>query len=179
MRDNILNKETALKYDKKFSAIKQKALDECLKLVKNSLEGIKFPQDLIDKSYLLQSNRVTVVYSQEFKTEHISANRYSCSTEDYSIDEVFPVKPHRGNHSIEANKKLENLYVERKNLYTEKDKFFKELRNILYSFANDKQLIEVMPELKIYFQDDEALKKTTALVPIDQINLVRKQLAKR
>lgn len=176
-RDNISVKEVSKKFDKQLEKIKTEFQTELLLLAKAKIENIKFPSHLFDDGYLLRSAQTEITFSEEFKKEHM-VNRYSTTVREYDLDEPLIVKPHEGLHKIKANKKLETLYLKRKNLEEERRKFSTDLRDILYCYNTDKQLVEAIPECSIYFEDEKAVKTSTALVPIDQIKSIRKQLVR-
>lgn len=167
LKDNILKEEIRLNFEAKENAAQTKlseAIEAQLK-IEIAESGIKVPKALIDGGYIKM-----------------------CGDVEYRIDDVlfrvqlsntYPLKVYAYKHRImHVTKAI--LYAHENKVYVQKDKsdFCLALRKVLAAFSTDAQLIKAIPELSYHFKKD-GNSMSQALVPIEQINAIRSQLAPR
>lgn len=165
IRDGIINQEVRNKFhDKEFEAENKfnKAVeDEVIKKIKKS--KVDVPQNLIDLGFVYTSNTA--------KIKGLDDSRYGFY---HDLGNYYPITRSDGSFRLETTAKITKAYANLKKVRDEECKFRKELRSILYSFTTDTQVVKHLPELKSYFTDSIS----TAIIPIEQINNMRKQLKK-
>lgn len=91
------------------------------------------------------------------------------------LSETVPVTIH-GSLTVEVTEDLKKKYAKWNGLIKEKCEFKREIERVLLGLGTPKRVVEQIPELKKYFENE--LAKSTALVPVEQIKKVRSQLAK-
>lgn len=89
------------------------------------------------------------------------------------VDTHYPIKSNTYCHKITASKTLEKYILKHHGLSVEEGQFKQKLGQTLNAFTTDKQVVENIPELSSYFDLE---KKTSAIIPYDQIKEVREML---
>lgn len=155
-RGSILRQETNNKFYDKVGGIKKQLLG----LVEDEVKKIspKIPENL--EGYINTSNYFKLEGSEECPID--------------SLDNYYPRKGHQ-RLTIKVTPKIKTKLKQYYRLEEEEIHFRKELRAVLYGFSCAKKLCKAIPEFEKYFENEIA---SNALVPVEQINSVRKRLAK-
>lgn len=166
MRDSIINQEVNNKYHDKRNEAEKKFRDAIEELAKKAVAaGPKIPQELIDSNYIRLTDSARI--------------EYSCGEKDnyYQLYNYYPANINGNKIEIKATKTVEKLRDKLRSIREERIKFKRSLKQILYAFTTDKQVVAAIPEFKHYFANQQKA-QSMAVIPAEQINSIRKQLVK-
>ena len=110
------------------------------------------------------------------KNSHICVKFNGNDTDYLTTKKAYPKKPNDYRPTLEANDEIKAARKAKQDLGTEQGAFEKDLTSCLYNFSSSKKLIEAMPELAKHF--DEIVPTGKAMVAVEKINQVRKELAR-
>ena len=168
VKDSIVKAETKKKFDKKISDIRESIKSMVEKQIEANVPKW-ITQAMIDSGYI----RVCTVFEWPRFGNHLDSflkyNEYRIT----SINNAYPIEAARSCFKdIKVHKALENKIAKYYETVGESKKFADDLEKVLYGINTYKQLETMLPELKSYIPTP----KTTALVPVEAITNIRKQL---
>jgi hypothetical protein len=164
--DSISRQEAAKKFDEKINEAEhsfKKLLTEKVKK-KNPVPAIVTRMNEEEPGWLRHESNIPV-YGIDGGTNY----NY------FDLTESVPVKIH-GHLSVDVTEDLKGKHAKWKDLIKAKCEFKREVERVILGLGTPKRVVESIPELKKYFENE--LAKSTALVPVEQIKKVRSQLAK-
>lgn len=163
--ESISKTEKLKKFDPVIEKNKQALILEAEKIIK-AQNTVKIPQNLIDEGFVRTCSRFSLVVEQE--------SVYG-RTKYFDLHGSYPVTVFKDNFNVKFEGRIKELYEKYKKSINEGADFETNLRRTILSFTTSVSLLKHIPELKEYFKDES---KPMALVPIDQINNIRKILRK-
>lgn len=168
-REEIVASESRKKFHKKLSDLEIKIIDQA---TKEAEKEYKDRIDMIDEA-LIDNHFVRTCNEVRVALKH-NPNNHECVVIRSRIPVYF--NSWGGLRLDNPSSKLSSLIKKKQELREERKAFEKELIQTLRAFTTDKKLIASIPEFKSYFPENG---KPTALIPVEQIEKVRKSLAKR
>lgn len=154
---------------KKFDQLKKDAETSLNKMVEDEVKEkytFKVPQSYIDDGLIRTCCEAKIKFKED--------DRYG---EGFTLDSSYPIKALEDCFRVKKNKKLEAAFNLKEKLDDDSDKFEDDLLRIINSFTTHTNLLIHLPELKDHFVDAD-LAKSMALVPVEQINAIRKQIVR-
>lgn len=168
MRKSILNSEVLTKFNKEVLALDKALMLSIEKIVKDKTKGVS--SKMIASGYVHVTSSFSLVGGDNYQRKAIGLPGYLYNT--------YPRKSGEYSHKIKPNKEVLTNIKASKKIRVARDEFRKDLRQVLYSYTTDKKLLAVVPELKEYFKDSQKA-QSMSLVPVEQINKVRKSLKRK
>jgi hypothetical protein len=170
VKDTIVEAETKKKFDRKIIEIRESIKSMVEKQIETTVPKW-ITQAMIDSGYI----RVCTNFEWPRFGNHLDSflkyNKYKIT----SINNSYPIESAKSCFKdIKVNKALEKKIDKYQETVIESQKFADDLRQVLSGINTYKQLETMLPELKPYIPTP----KTTALVPIEAITNIRKQLVR-
>lgn len=167
-KDSIVKFETKKKFDNKISELRESIKTIVEKQIASTVPKW-ITQDMIDSGYI----RTSIIFEWDRFGNHLDSflkyNTYRIT----SINNSYPIQALSNSFkNIKITKPLQAKIDKYYNTVKESEKFATELEKVLSGINTYKQLETMLPELKSYIPTP----KTSALVPIEAINNIRKQL---
>lgn len=168
----IIEKAVAEKFHDKLIASEKALIDsievEVVKMIKK--RNIHIPQQLIDEGFINTSTNVELSKLPNSRMTYKYGNQA-----DYSIYNSYTTTMYGSNLTIKETSKIITAHRTDAKLLEQRTKFKKDLTQTLNAFTTVKKLVEAMPEIK-QFIDDSNIPMSNSLIPIEQINKMRRQL---
>jgi hypothetical protein len=164
-RDSIVRIEVKKKYHKRLSEA-EKAFKLELDVAMAKTVPKNFDQKLVVDGWIKTTCEARIYGLTSNKSDY----------EYGKVDNFYPLKKYGSYIEITASKSLLSKHKIIEKIKSDMYDFKCDLRKTLYSFTTSKMAVENIPELAEHFKDEQ---KSKAVLPIDEINKVRKMLKRK
>lgn len=167
MRDSILEKESNKKFYDIISSQEKDFNDQCNIECGNHIAKItpEINSKLLEENWLRTCNSFDISNLDDDEYDYRSSSYYPKKYSDYN------------DFKFTASAKLKKLYKKWQETELEETNFYNDLRLVLNAYSSHKPLLLAMPELSCHFEN-EVKAMSMAVVPIEQIESVRKLLVR-